>query len=301
MSLTVFETLFAVGLGVFGLVLGSFLNVVIARVPEGLSIVRPRSRCPKCGHQLAWYENIPVFSFLVLGGKCRGCKAPISWQYPLVELLTAGLFLLCLWRFDWTWSLVLALMLVVLLIPLTFIDLAHWILPLDITRPGIALGILLSIPLGTHRVIESVVGALVGFLVFLALEYVGAWIFKQEALGAGDKWLLALIGAFLTYRPLLGVIFFASLQGGVIGAILIAVRGRAGPAAEPREQQPTVAPEGPPQGEAAHSEEEDDWEPGPTNIPFGPWLALSALELLFLGHWISAHLPLGVGWMISGS
>ncbi|NRD68193.1 prepilin peptidase, partial [Corallococcus exiguus] len=131
------EPLFILFLFILGLCFGSFLNVVIARVPEGLSIVRPGSRCPKCGHMLAWYENIPVLSWLGLRGKCRGCGMPISPRYVLVELLTGLLFLACLKRFDWTYELVPALVLVFLLVPLTFIDLEHWILPFSLTLPGI--------------------------------------------------------------------------------------------------------------------------------------------------------------------
>jgi len=297
-------------LGLLGLLVGSFLNVVIARVPEGLSIVSPRSRCPKCGHPIAWYDNVPVLSWIALGAKCRGCKAPISWRYPAIELLTGVLFLLCFWHAGGV-NVALArdLVLVSLLVPLTFIDLDHWILPFSITLPGIGLGILLAVPDGWPAVLDSAIGAGLGFVVFLALEIIGEKIFKKEALGGGDKYLLALIGAFLSWRPLLGVIFLASLQGGVVGSVLLLVRGRAGPAPseDPSEAQ-TGGPESssdavphpaplPPAGEGS---EEDDWEPGPTNIPFGPWLSLAALELLFFAPWI-AKLPGAFGLMLTGS
>lgn len=304
---------------VLGLLVGSFLNVVIARVPEGLSIVSPRSRCPKCGHPIAWYDNIPVLSWVALGAKCRGCRAPISWRYPAIELLTTGLFLACLWRFHFTYGLAISLVLVSLLIALTFIDLDHWILPFSITLPGIGLGILLSVPLGWARVMDSAIGAGLGFVVFLAMEILGEKIFKKEALGGGDKYLLAMIGAFLTWRPLLGVIFLASLQGGVIGSVLLVVRGRAGPAPEqtsddeagghegssdtaPHPDPLPLAGEGSGEGAEAGNEEEgeDDWEPGPTNIPFGPWLSIAALELLFFAPWI-ARLPGAFGLMLTGS
>ena len=270
-------------LGVLGLVIGSFLNVVIARVPEGLSIVSPRSRCPKCGHQLAWYENIPVFSWLALGGRCRSCKAPISPRYVLVEILTAALFLACLSRFDWTYELVPALVLVILLVPLTFIDLEHWLLPFALTLPGIALGIALAIPLGMDRLIVSAIGAAAGWLAFFLLEMVGEKIFKKEALGGGDKYLLAMLGAFLGWNSLLAIVFLASFQGALIGSLLLLVRGRAGPA-------PVEAP-------TSGTGEEDDWKPGPTNIPFGPWLALAGLELLLLGPWLTSILPRSLGWI----
>lgn len=273
---------------VLGLVVGSFLNVVIARVPHGQSVVKPRSRCPHCGHQLAWYENIPVVSWLFLRARCRACKAPISPRYVLVELLTGALFFACFRRFGWDYELLPALVLVSLLIPLTFIDLEHWILPLHITRPGIVAGILLSIPLGTDRLIDSVVGAALGIVLFWGLEYVGRALFKKEALGAGDKWLLGLLGAFLTWKMLLGIIFLSSLQGALIGSLLLLVRGRAGPAPEPTPEPKTASAA---KSGGGGEDEEDDWTPGPTNIPFGPWLALAGLEILLLAPWLGTILP----------
>jgi leader peptidase (prepilin peptidase)/N-methyltransferase len=328
---------------VLGLVFGSFLNVVIARVPTGESIVRPRSRCPKCGHTLAWFDNVPVLSWLVLRGRCRSCGQPISWRYPLIELLTGVLFFACQRRFGWTPELVAALVLVLVLVPLSFIDLEHWILPHELTWPGIAAGVVLSAPLGLTRLRDSIIGAVTGFLVFWAMEWVGEKIFKKEALGAGDKDLLALIGAFLTWKPLLGVIFLSSLQGAVVGLVMLLLHGRAGPApgpestptplAPPLAQTPSSPPEQSPEqsegapaplpvagsspGEATMMEparadqtpraedgggedEEDDWVPGPTNIPFGPWLSIAALEVMLLGPWLSAILPLPVNVLVTG-
>ncbi len=331
-----------------GLVIGSFLNVVIARVPHGQSIVRPRSRCPRCGHTLSWWENIPVFSWLALRGKCRGCKLPISIRYPLIELLTALLFLACLRRFDWTLELALALVFICLLVPLTFIDLEHYLLPFALTLPGIAAGVVFSIPLGWPRLLDSLIGAAVGFGLFWLMEVVGEKVFKKEALGGGDKFLLAMIGAFLTWRPLLGVVFLSSLQGSVLSLIFIAVKGRAGPELPPSDKPPADvppsvhpersrgAPEDVPPVQSADAsapahpersrgapedgnpevapsaqpaaplsgtpsdEEEDDWVPGPTNLPFGPYLALAALELLLLSHVLEGLLPAGTGWLVTG-
>ncbi|HYO60038.1 prepilin peptidase [Archangium sp.] len=300
-----------------GLLFGSFLNVVIARVPAGESIVRPRSRCPRCGHQIAWYENIPILSWLALRGRCRACGQPISWRYPLIELLTALLFLACQRRFGWSPELVSALVLVLVLVPLSFIDLEHWILPHELTWPGIAAGVALSAPLGMERVRDSIIGAVAGFLVFWGMEWLGEKIFKKEALGAGDKDLLALIGAFLTWKPLLAVIFLSSLQGAVVGSLLLLFRGRAGPAPEPETPtapppattpgaetlpvgEPGPAPEqaGP---ERADEDEEDDWVPGPTNIPFGPWLSLAALEVMLLGPWLREVLPVPLDLLLTGA
>jgi leader peptidase (prepilin peptidase)/N-methyltransferase len=291
------DVLFASGLAILGLLVGSFLNVVIARVPEDASIVRPRSRCPHCGHALPWHENIPLLSWLYLRGRCSSCKAPISWRYPVVELLTALLFVACLRRFGWTWELASALMLTTLLIPLTFIDLEHWLLPFALTIPGIALGLAFSIPQGLERLRDSALGAAAGFLGFLALEHIGRKIFKKEALGGGDKYLLAMIGAFLTYRSLLGVVFLASLQGALVGSILLMLRGRAGPASRPEDQMKPLEPPPSPGGDPSEGlpailqEGEEDWRPGPTNLPYGPWLALGALEVMLLGPWLADQLP----------
>lgn len=287
--------LFAVGLAV-----GSFLNVVIARVPEGLSIVKPRSRCPKCGHMLPWYENIPLFSWIALRGKCSSCKTPISFRYPAVELLTGLLFLACLRKFDWTFPLVSAVVLVSLLIALTFIDLEHWLLPFALTIPGTIAGILLSIPQGLGALRDSAIGAAVGFFVFWAMEFVGEKIFKKEALGGGDKFLLALLGAFLTWKALLGIIFLSSLQGAVIGILMIAIKGRAHPAPESEAEKPEPEPpaENADEKAAEGDEEEDDWTPGPTNIPFGPWLSLAGLELLLFGPELARLAPGLVGEML---
>jgi leader peptidase (prepilin peptidase)/N-methyltransferase len=327
---------------VMGLLFGSFLNVVIARVPHDQSIVHPRSRCPKCGHQLAWYENIPVLSWLALRARCGSCGQPISWRYPAIELLTAVLFFASQRRFGWTPELVSALVMVLVLVPLAFIDLEHWILPFELTLPGIGAGVVLSVPMGLERLIESVIGAVAGFLVFWALEWLGEKIFKKEALGGGDKYLLALIGAFLGWKVLLGVIFLSSLQGALVGSLLLLIHGRAGPAPEPETAPGTSAP--PPGGTApepevssevstatssvtapdaqepsvdasagaspkpeesggeehADDEEEDDWVPGPTNIPFGPWLALAALEVMLLGPWLREVLPVPIDILLTG-
>jgi len=260
---------------VFGLVVGSFLNVVIARVPHGQSIVWPGSRCPKCAHVLAWYENVPLLSWLALRGRCRACREPIPSRYVLVEVATALLFLASLHRFGFGLPLLRALLLVGFLVSLTFIDLEHWVLPFSLTVPGAMAGVVSAVPLGKAALLESVFGAGVGFLFFLGLEILLRIVLRKEALGAGDKWLMMLVGAFLGYRPLFGVLLLSNVQGALVGGALLLVHGRAGPAA-PR-----------PGARAA----EDDWVPGPTHLPFGPWIALAALELLLLGPWLAATFP----------
>jgi leader peptidase (prepilin peptidase) / N-methyltransferase len=269
---------------VLGAVVGSFLNVVIARVPRQISIVWPGSRCPKCGAALSWFENLPLLSWTVLQGRCRHCAAPISPRYPLVELLTAFLFVACLSRFGLSWALLRGLLLVSFLVPLAFIDLEHWVLPFVLTIPGAAVGLLSATLMGWSSLLECLIGAAVGFSFFLGLEVLLRLILRREALGAGDKWLVMLVGAFLGYRPLFGVLLLSNLQGALVGGALFLVHGRAGPA--------VPAPGAP----AA----EDDWAPGPTHLPFGPWIALAALELLLLGPWLASTFPGPFIWLLTG-
>ena len=216
-----------------GLVVGSFLNVVIGRVPAGESVVWPGSRCPKCHAPLRWFDNVPLLSWLLLRGRCRYCKEPISWRYPAVELLTALLFLACVSRFGTSWALVRGLLMVGLLVPLAFIDLEHWVLPFQLTLPGAVVGLLTAVPLGRTVLLESAIGAAGGFLFFFGLEVLLRIVLRREALGAGDKWLMLLVGAYLGYRPLFGVLLLSTSRVRWSGGALLLARGRAGPAAPP--------------------------------------------------------------------
>ena len=305
-----------------GLSIGSFLNVVIARVPHDESIVRPRSKCPKCGKPLAWYDNIPVVSWLVLRGKCRNCKAPISSRYILVELLTGMLFMACLARFDWTWQLVPALTLIVVLVPLVFIDAEHWVLPFELTLPGIALAVLLRAPEGLPAVKTAALGVVAGFLLFRVMEFAGWAVTGREALGAGDKYLVAMVLGFLGWRAILGVVLLASLQAAVVGIVRMRLTGKAHEDAKDSEEadedddEPAprqkwtpafLAPGLPawkrlvlvpyallfqdvPDPELDEETGEDTWEPQANNLPFGPWIGLAALEVMLLGPWLAAKL-----------
>jgi leader peptidase (prepilin peptidase)/N-methyltransferase len=309
--------------GALGLCFGSFFNVLIARLPKGESIVRPGSHCPKCGHVLAWYENIPVLAWIALGGKCRKCKAPISPRYIIVELLTGVVFLACYQRFGWTYELIPALVMVGFLVPLAFIDAEAWILPLELTVPGTIVGVALSIPNGWDAVKVSAIGAAAGFCLFRAVEYFGWLAFKKEAMGAGDKLLVALICAFLGARALLGLFLLSSLQGSLFGATALLFAGRAGPKAGNEEEARDEAPptmtweflkpglsfarrlllipycvfwQPIPDDPKDTSGQEIEWKPGPTNLPFGPWLVLSGLELMLIGPWLGERVPV-VGWI----
>ena len=260
--------------------------MVIARVPHGESIVHPGSRCPRCGHAIRWWENVPLLSWLLLRGRCSGCQAPISPRYPLIELLTGLLFVGCLLRTGGGWPLVRALLMVGFLVPLAAIDLEHWVLPFELTLPGIALALLTAIPLGRPTLISCLIGAAVAFGGFWALELGLRMLLGKEALGAGDKWLFALVGAFLGWQPLFGVLLFSNVQGAVVGGALLLVRGRAGPPA-PVEGAPAAG--------------DDDWAPGPTHLPFGPWIAVAALEVLLLGPWLLATFPGPLTRMLVGA
>jgi len=306
-------TVLLAALGVLGLVVGSFLNVVTARVPHGQSIIRPGSRCPRCGHVLSWYENVPLLSWLALGARCRSCKAPISARYPAVELLTALLFVAAGWVFGWSWELLRALLLIGFLVPLALIDLEHWIVPVGVTVLGTVAGLLSALPLGLSILKQCAIGAAAGFLVFWALERVSLVLVVNvlrpplrrlraavarargepppepepdptEALGGGDKWIMLLAGSYLGWRALFGVLLLSAVQGAVVGIALLLLHGRAGSAP-------------PPPGAPAT---EDGWEPEATALPYGPWLALAALEILLLGPWLAESFPSPLVALVTG-
>jgi leader peptidase (prepilin peptidase)/N-methyltransferase len=261
-----------------GAVVGSFLNVVIARVPAGESIVHPRSRCPGCRTPIAWWDNIPVLSWLALRGRCRKCRTRISWRYPLVEILGGGAALVSASRHGLSFTALAEFAFAATLLALAFIDLDTWLLPHAITLPLLGAGLVLSALQVTPAasILGSVAGSAAGWVGFALVAFLGERILKKEALGFGDVWLLAAIGAWLGIASLLPVVLLASLQGTVVGLALI-VLGRSQPG-------PTLAP-GPGDAEAA------DWVPPRNAVPFGPFLALGALEWLWLQAWITRVVP----------
>lgn len=276
-----------------GLCIGSFLNVVIARMPENLSVVSPRSRCPRCGAGIAWYDNLPLLSWLLLRGKCRSCKAPISIRYPTVELLVGLLFLAVYRLYGPTWLTLFYMAFVAILVVIAYIDLDTWEIYLEIVIPGMLLGLAQSFLNPKVTWFDSSVGAVAGFGIFALVAVLGRLAFQKEALGQGDWWLLAMIGAFLGWKALLPVILLASLQGSVIGILLIVLgRGQPGPEeAKATEQKDAAAPPEEKKQPAAAGdaqEEEDDWVPPKNAVPFGPFLVLGALEQLFLGDGLHA-------------
>jgi len=273
---------------IFGAVLGSFLNVVIARVPAGQSVVRPRSRCPRCVAPIAWYDNLPVVSWILLRARCRRCRAPISFRYPLVEVVGAGIAVAALLRHGFSPAAASELAFVLLLVALAFIDLDTWLLPHALTWPLIGFGLAASVAglsaAGSWR--SAAIGAGLGFAAFAAISWAGEKLLRREALGFGDVWLLSGLGAWLGARALLPVVLLASIQGSAVGiALLLAGRAQPGPPAKagasaadlsaPRVEEPT----------------EEPWTPPRNSVPFGPFLVAGALEWLYLSGRIAALVP----------
>jgi len=260
--------------GVFGLMIGSFLNVVIHRVPQMMqresdnyvaeesgkplphtdryNLMVPRSACPHCGHQITAMENVPVISYVVLGGKCSACKAPISARYPIVELLTGVLSFVLVWHFGSGIAGLATLAFAYLLIAMTFIDADTQLLPDDLTFPLLWLGLLVNLNGTFVPLQEAVVGAAAGYLVLWAVY----WLFKlatgKEGMGYGDFKLLAALGAWLGWKMLPVIVLLSSLVGAVVGISMIVF--------------------------ASHGRDKP--------IPFGPYLAAAGLLALLYGKTI---------------
>jgi len=211
-----------------GISIGSFLNVCIARIPEKKSIVSPPSNCPKCGHGIKFYDNIPILSYILLLGKCRQCKSSISMRYPLVELLTGILSVLLMIYYGPSVSYLVYFCLVAALITITFIDLDHRIIPDVISLPAIPIGFLASFALIQLTWLDSLIGILAGGGSLLLVAVVYEKLTTNEGMGGGDIKLLAMLGAFLGWEGVLFTIMASSLLGTVVGggAILISGKGR---------------------------------------------------------------------------
>jgi len=232
-----------------GLCIGSFLNVVIARLPSGRSVAHPGSACPRCGAAIAWYDNLPVLSYLLLRARCRACRGAISWRYPMVEIVCAGLFAAAYLHFGPSLQLAGALILLAALIAITGIDFDHQIIPDVLSLPGIALGLLLSLGPGGIGLGDSVLGVLAGGGVFIVIIVGSSLVLGQPGMGAGDAKLGAMLGAFLGWKLALLSALLSVLVGGPLAAALLATghKGRKDP------------------------------------LPFGPFLALGGAVNLFWG------------------
>jgi leader peptidase (prepilin peptidase) / N-methyltransferase len=209
-----------------GAAVGSFLNVCIYRIPAGLSVVFPSSRCPDCGHPIRIYDNIPVVSYLLLGGKCRDCRGGISLRYPLVEALTAAFAGLLFLKYGLTPAFPAAFVFVSTLIVITFIDLDHQIIPHLLTLTGIPVFAVLAVLGLGLPIVDAFLGIMIGAgsLYFVAVYYEA--LTGREGMGGGDINLLAMLGAFLGWKELLLILLCSSLLGTVVGLVLVLKRGK---------------------------------------------------------------------------
>jgi len=238
-----------------GACIGSFLNVCIFRIPANASIVRPPSSCPRCKTQIAFYDNIPILSWLLLMGKCRTCGAPIAVRYPLVELLTGLFAVACIVFFGLTWQALAAFAFIAVLIVVAFIDLDHRIIPDAISLPGVPIFFIAAIAATELTWRSSAIGILAGGGSLFAVAWGYQAITGREGMGGGDIKLLAMIGAFIGWQGILFTLFAASAIGTLVGILAMIRSGKGMKLA----------------------------------IPFGPFLAMGAVLYVFFGdpivHW----------------
>ena len=206
----------------FGLIVGSFLNVCIYRLPRGQSVASPASHCTSCGRTLRWFENVPVIGWFLLRGRCRTCGERISVMYPAVELVTAALFLLEYWQLGWQPLLAVRLVFACAMVVLFVVDLQHRVLPNVITLPGVVAGLALSVVLEPGWR-DALIGVLVGGGALLAIAEAYYRVRGEEGLGMGDVKMLAMIGAFLGWQLMLVTLLLASVLGSLIGVSLMAL------------------------------------------------------------------------------
>jgi leader peptidase (prepilin peptidase) / N-methyltransferase len=234
---------------ILGLLIGSFLNVCIHRIPKELSIINPPSSCPTCKKRIAWYDNIPILSFIILRGKCRNCGEKISWRYPLVEAMSGILAALLVYKFGPTVEFAVLYIFCASLIVISMIDLQYQIIPNEISISGIILGFIYSFfsPVFTWQ--ASLLGILVGGGILALIALIYYFLMKSEGMGGGDIKLLAMIGAFLGVGGVVFTLAIGSIVGSVIGIILML----------------------------------KDKGDSKAKIPFGPFLSLGALGYIFFG------------------
>jgi len=215
------QIIWGVIITIIGLAIGSFLNVCIYRIPLGMSLLYPPSHCPYCGKKIKFYDNIPLVSYIVLGGKCRYCKHPIPFRYFLVELLTGVLFLLAFIRFGLSFELLRNLVFISVSECIAFIDGEKMIVPDVVTFPTIVLGALMALYPGGFSIVSGLIGAALGALIMLFFRLMGKALFKREALGDGDIVIMAMIGIFTGPMGVFISILFGSLIGSIIGIFLV--------------------------------------------------------------------------------
>jgi leader peptidase (prepilin peptidase) / N-methyltransferase len=250
---------------ILGGLIGSFLNVCVHRIPLGLSVVKPRSRCPKCENELAWYDNVPVLSWLILGAKCRNCKLPISWQYPLVEAITAVLFYMVYLKFGMTIATPIYMLLMASLVVVTFVDLTDWTIPDRISIGGQPVGVLscliaMAIPnsgLLLDNIVMSIAGIVLGFGSLWLLNQFSLLVFKKHGMGGGDVKLMAMLGAFFGPLGVLLIMILSSVVGSAISLTIIQMNNG---------KETDVG-----EGNIGHY------------LPFGPYICLGAVIHIFVG------------------
>lgn len=246
--------------GLLGAVIGSFLNVCIYRLPRRESVAWPGSHCPNCSAPIQWYDNIPLLGYLILRGRCRQCRMPISWRYPLVEALNAAGYVALLWVFGPTWTTVAYAGLFSALLVVAGTDLSHKVIPNMITFPGMVLGLVSAATILPLGLAEGVIGLVVGGGILWLIAWVSPYVFGKEGMGGGDIKLLGMIGAFLGWKPALMTIMLGSFLGSIVGVALITARIM----------------------------KRDDY------IPFGPFLVCGAIVSLFFGQPLIAWYQ---GWL----
>lgn len=235
---------------VYGLVIGSFLNVVIYRLPLGKSIVRPRSGCPSCGEPIAGYDNLPVLSWVLLRGKCRRCHAGISIRYPAIELSVGAISLIAFLQHGPTLEYAVVFGFAAAMVVLIFIDYDHQILPDSITLGGWLLGFLLAAPREALTLVEAISGAALGAGLLYFVSEVYFRLRKIEGLGFGDVKMMGMVGAFVGWKGVLLTLFLGSFSGSLVGVGLVMLRG-------------------------------GDMK---TKLPFGTFLGMGALAAIFVGE-----------------
>lgn len=210
------EWLVLVAAGALGAAFGSFLNVCVYRLPRNESLWHPPSRCPACDARIAWHDNVPIVGWLWLGGRCRRCRAPISPLYPIIEALIAVVWIGAAWYYGVSWHGVAAAVLGTILVGITLTDARHYVIPHEFTIGGLVLGLALAAPQGWHPLLVAAIGAAAGFAVLVAIAWLGEKVFKKEAMGGGDIWMMAMVGAFVGWKGALLTIFLGALLGTVI-------------------------------------------------------------------------------------
>ena len=222
-----FDLLIAIIAGLFGLVLGSFLNVCIVRLPANESVVRPRSKCPRCGRMIAWYDNIPVLSWILLRGKCRGCALPISPLYPLVELATGAIWFGMAWHNGLTLETVRGGLFFTLLLGIAVTDAREYIIPDEMSLGGLVAALAIALLRGWPALRIALIGAAVGFFLLWGFAAAGTWLGKrmgmvggegqpEEAMGGGDIKMMAMVGAFLGWPGVLMTVFLGAAAGSLV-------------------------------------------------------------------------------------